>query len=159
MTPDEFTSRFAELRGPVARFLARRVEPGDVDDIAAEVFGVAWRKGASVTVGEELPWLYRIAGNFVANHRRTITRRSRFISSLAAPDNAPSAESIAIADVSLAEAWKTLPTTSREILALVAFDGLTVSESARALDISPNAASVRLNRARTQLKEALAAGA
>jgi DNA-directed RNA polymerase specialized sigma24 family protein len=41
-------------------------------------------------------------------------------------------------------------------LALTALDGLSVTETAMALDITANAVSVRLNRARNQLRVALA---
>lgn len=155
MSPEEFTERFAAFRAPIAAFLFRRVEADDVDDLAAETFDVAWRRGATVTVGEELPWLYRVAGNLVANHRRKNSRAQRFVASLFAPDSSPSAESIAVADIALAQAWERIPAPSREILSLIALDGLSVTEAAVSLDITPNAVSVRLSRARTQLRTAL----
>lgn len=156
MSPDDFTARFHELREPIAKFLYRRVDANDVDDLVSEVFGVAWRKGSAVTVGEELPWLYRVATNLVANHRRKNASATRLISSLLAPDTAPSAESLAVADISLAAAWAQLPVKSREVLALTALDGLSVSDAATALGITPNAVSVRLARARSQMRAALA---
>ena len=155
LSPEEFTQRFGEMRTPIAKFLYRRVEPDDVEDLSAQVFDIAWRKGGSVNVGEELPWLYRVATNLVANHRRKNARAQNFVARIVAPDTSPSAESIAVADIALADAWRLLPATSREILALTAFDGLSVSEAALALDITANAVSVRLNRARTQLRAAL----
>jgi RNA polymerase sigma factor (sigma-70 family) len=78
------------------------------------------------------------------------------LAAIVAPDTSPSAESIAVADIALAEAWRRLPATSRQILALTALDGLSVGETALALDITANAVSVRLNRARNQLRVALA---
>lgn len=151
MSPEEFSRRYEEFVAPISRFVARRVERGDVDDIVADVLSVAWRKHHTVTEGEELPWLYRIASNLVANHRRKTARNGRLIATLVVRDPAPSAESIAVADVSLATAWARLSPRYREVLALVAIDGLTVAETAVALGITPNAVSVRLNRARTQL--------
>jgi len=156
LSPDDFTERFAGLRVPIAKFLYRRVEVKDVDDLSAEVFEIAWRRGGAVMVGEELPWLYRVATNLVANHRRKNARAHNLLAAIVAPDTSPSAESIAVADIALAEAWGRLPTTSRQILALTALDGLTVAETALALDITANAVSVRLNRARNQLRAALA---
>jgi RNA polymerase sigma factor (sigma-70 family) len=78
------------------------------------------------------------------------------LAAIVAPDTSPSAESIAVADIALADAWGRLPVTSRQILALTALDGLSVAETALALDITVNAVSVRLNRARNQLRVALA---
>jgi RNA polymerase sigma-70 factor (ECF subfamily) len=156
LSPDDFTERFAGLRVPIAKFLYRRVEVKDVDDLSAEVFEIAWRKGGTVTIGEELPWLYRVATNLVANHRRKNARAQNLLATIVAPDTSPSAESIAVADIALADAWGRLPSTSRQILALTALDGLSVTETAMALDITANAVSVRLNRARNQLRVALA---
>jgi RNA polymerase sigma-70 factor (ECF subfamily) len=155
VSPDDFSTRFHQHRVPIAKFLYRRVDGNDVDDLASEVFGVAWRKGSTVTVGEELPWLYRVATNLVANHRRKNARAARLLASLFAPDTSPSAESLAVADISLASAWGELPPKSREVLALTAIDGLSVTEVAASLGITPNAVSVRLARARTQLRTAL----
>ena len=155
MSPDDFTARFHELRVPITKFLYRRVDANDVDDLVSDVFGVAWRKGSAVAVGEELPWLYRVATNLVANHRRKTARADRFLAALLAPDTAPSAESLAVADLSLAAAWSQLPVKSREILALTALDGLSVTDAAAALAITPNAVSVRLARARAQMRIAL----
>lgn len=155
MSPDEFSQRYTEFVAPISRFVARRVERSDVEDIVADVFSVAWRKHTMVTDGEELPWLYRIASNLVANHRRKSARSARLIATLVVRDPAPSAESIAIADMSLATAWALLNPRQREVLALTAIDGLTVTEAAIVLGVTPNAVSVRLNRARAQLREEL----
>jgi RNA polymerase sigma-70 factor (ECF subfamily) len=57
--------------------------------------------------------------------------------------------------MSLAAAWSQLSPSYREILALTAIDGLSVTEAALTLGITPNAVSVRLNRARTQLSSEL----
>lgn len=155
MTPEDYSTRFEAFRVPIAKFLFRRVDANDVDDLASEVFGIAWRRGSTVSPGDELPWLYRVANNLVANHRRKNATATRFLASVIAPDTAPSAESIAIVDISLADAWGRLPANSREVLALAALDGLSVTEIASMLDISSNAVSVRLSRARQQLREAL----
>ncbi len=155
MSPDDFSTRFHHHRVPITKFLYRRVDANDVDDLVSEVFGVAWRKGSTVTEGEELPWLYRVATNLVANYRRKNARAARLLASLFAPDTSPSAESLAVADISLAAAWSQLPPKSREVLALTAIDGLSVTEVAVALGVTPNAVSIRLARARTQLRDAL----
>jgi RNA polymerase sigma-70 factor (ECF subfamily) len=70
-------------------------------------------------------------------------------------DPAPSAETIAIADMSLAAAWEQLHPRYREVLALTAIDGLSVNEAAIVLGVTPNAVSVRLTRARARLAEEL----
>ncbi len=151
MTPEEFAERFREHQAAVARFMSRRVDRDDVDDLTADVFAIAWRKRSAVTGGEELPWLYRIAGFVVANHRRKRISALSVIGRLGPSDPAPSAESVALADTELAHAWSQLSVTERDIIALTALDGLAVAEAAATLGITPNAASIRLHRAKTKL--------
>ncbi len=155
MTPDEFSAIYREHQTPIAKFLARRVDFAEVEDLCSEVFEIAWARREQAALGFELPWLYRIAGFVVSNARRRTMSRNRFIASLSPADNAPSAESIAIADISLAQAWGKLAAGERAALALVAFEGLKVDEAATALGISANAASIRIHRARTKLAELL----
>jgi RNA polymerase sigma-70 factor (ECF subfamily) len=109
-----------------------------------------------VTSGEELPWLYRISANLVANHRRKQAASASFIAGLRPADSAPSSEDIVVADQSLAEAWKQLAARDREVLALAVLEDLPVSSIAGALGISPNAVSIRLHRAKKTLASLLA---
>jgi DNA-directed RNA polymerase specialized sigma24 family protein len=70
---------------------------------------------------------------------------------LAEPAAAPSAESIALADIELAEAWKKLNEKEREVLALWALDGLEPGEIAISLGLSTNAVNIRLSRAKKNI--------
>lgn len=156
VSPDDFAAIYTQHLGAVSRYLARRVDRDDVDDLAADVFAVAWRKRGSVTADEELPWLYRIASYLVANHRRRLAAKASMLGLLSMPDSAPSAESLVTADAELARAWSTLTPNDREVLALVVIDDLAVSDAAVALGISANAVSIRLHRAKKALAAALA---
>jgi RNA polymerase sigma-70 factor (ECF subfamily) len=151
----EFARVYTEHLPAISRYLARRVERDHVEDLAADVFALAWRKRDAVTAGEELPWLYRIAANLVANHRRKQAASASFIASLRPADSAPSAGDIVLADQQLAEAWKKLKARDREVLALSVFEDLPVSAIATVLGISANAVSIRLHKARRQLAELL----
>jgi RNA polymerase sigma-70 factor (ECF subfamily) len=153
---EAFAAVYSEHRGAVSRYLARRVARDDVDDLAADVFAVAWRKRGAVQPGEELPWLYRIAGYLVANHRRRLAARASLMGLLSVPDSAPSAESLVTADAELARAWAALSARDREVLALVVIDDLSVSDAAVTLGVSANAVSIRLHRAKKALAELLA---
>jgi RNA polymerase sigma-70 factor (ECF subfamily) len=73
------------------------------------------------------------------------------LATLAEPVAAPSAESIALADLELSQAWARLNEKEREALALWALDGLEPKEVAVALGISGNAANIRLSRAKKNL--------
>lgn len=156
VSADAFTAVYTEHLGAVSRYLARRVDRNDVDDLAADVFAVAWRKRDSVQPGEELPWLYRIASYLVANHRRRLAARASLLGLLTVPDSAPSAESLVTADAELARAWAALAARDREVLALVVLDDLAVSDAAVTLGISANAVSIRLHRAKKALADVLA---
>jgi len=151
----DFATVYREHLPAISRYLARRVERDAVEDLAADVFAVAWRKRDSVTAGEELPWLYRIAANLVANHRRKQAATASFITSLRPADSAPAADDIVIADQQLASAWKLLKARDREVLALAVFEDLPVTSIATALGVSANAVSIRLHRARKQLADHL----
>lgn len=153
----EFEAVYRRHLPAVSAYLARRVDRADVEDLAADVFAVAWRKRASVAEGEELPWLYRIASYLVANHRRRQAVRANALALFSAPDAAPAADAAFDGDPHLARAWRGLTGAQREVLALVVLDGLPVNEAAIALGVSPNAASIRLHRAKKALAEALSA--
>ena len=150
-TDDAFVRAYTQHLPAVSGYLYRRVERRFVEDLAADVFAIAWRRRASVTEGEELPWLYRIAGNVVANHRRRQTTGVSLIAALRPADSAPSAEDIVVADAALAGAWRELRPRDREILALALVEDLPIGDIAIALAISANATSIRLHRAKKKL--------
>ena len=156
MTPEHFVATYREHLPAISRYLGRRVDRDQVEDLAAMVFEVAWQKRDSVTLGQELPWLYKIASFQVSNFRRRQSSALKFLTLTLSPDNAPSAESLAVFDADLAAGWAKLSPSDRALLALVAFDGLGVGEAARALSISANAASAKLHRARAKLAKYLA---
>ena len=155
MSPEEFNAVFRALLPEVSKFLSRRVDPSDVEDIASDLFELAWAKRSQIPAGMELPWLYRSARYLISNHYRKSGGRARIFSTLQEPVAAPSAESIAMADLTLSHAWAKLSEKDQEVLALWSFEGLEVNQIAKVLEISENAANVRLSRARSNLKSQL----
>lgn len=151
MTAEEFGALFRAHISEVSRFLARRLPADQVDDLASDLFEIAWKKRSSIPQGLELPWLYKTARYLIANHRRKEAGRVAILATLAEPVAAPSAESIALADLELSQAWAKLQEKEREALALWALDGLEPKEIAVALGISNNAANIRLSRAKKNL--------
>ena len=155
MDQQEFVATFREYLTPLSKYLTRRVDRSDVEDLAADIFEIAWRKRASCPTGMELAWLYKIAGYVVANHRRKLNRRGL---SFAINDNdasAPSAEDLAIGTSSLSGAFASLSAADRQALGLIAFENLTVNQAAVALGVSANTASQRIKRARERLAKKL----
>ena len=154
--PDaQFERAYIQYLPAVSGYLVRRVPHQSVEDLAADVFAIAWRKRDSVAPGEELPWLYRIAANVVANHRRREASGSALLASLRPADPSPSAEDIVVADASLAAAWRRLRPAERELLALALVEELAPAELAVALGVSVNAATIRVHRAKKRLHELL----
>jgi RNA polymerase sigma-70 factor (ECF subfamily) len=156
MTPEQFNNVYRSQLAEISRFLARRVAPHEVEDLAADLFEIAWTKRDSIPQDLELPWLYKTARYLIANHRRKSQNRARIFSMLSAPEAAPSAESIALADAGLGSAWEKLSSADRELISLWSLEGLDAKEIAVVMEISPNAAAIRLTRAKEKLRVLLA---
>lgn len=161
--PDQRRHRFeavyAAYHGPVLGYLLRRTEnPDDAADVLADTFLTAWRRL------EDLPpepaarlWLYGVARRVLANHHRGQRRRSALADRLRA-DLARSYQPPEFSgDVAqIAQAFRRLPGTEREVLALSAWEGLDPGQIAIVLGCSRNAVRVRLHRARKRLARELA---
>ena len=146
MNSQEFTETFRQHLPRVSKYLAYRVHANDIEDLASKIFEIAWQKRESCPDGKELPWLYKISGFVVSNHRRKVTALT--LSLFDTDATAPSAEDLVIADLGIKQAWSQLTAKDRAVLALAAYEQLNPSEIALALGISNNAASIRLHRAR-----------
>ena len=145
--------------GPaVLGYLTRRTDPPhDGADLMAEVFIVAWRRLDSVPrePDQARAWLLGVARHQLANHRRGRIRRIRLADRLRQHllVNAPDPDDGPRPDVRAALA--TLSEDDRELLTLVTWEGLTPSQVATVLRLSPGAARKRLERARRRLRAEL----
>lgn len=139
----------------VMRYARRRTDQlADAEEIAAQTFVTAWRRINDVPAREErLYWLYGIARRVLANHRRALARRMRLQTRLRQRLSAPRHSSSAVPEVLLA--MERLSPTDQEILRLTAWEGLSHVEIGAVLGITPNAAAIRLHRARGRLRRAL----
>lgn len=155
MDQHEFVQLFRPLLPKVSSYLNRRVPAQEVEDLASKVFEIAWDKREKCPIGFELAWLYRICGNVVSNYRRKASASWRLVELFDSDGSAPSAEDLAIANLSMRAAFESLTSKDRQVLSLFAFDGLTVAEIGTALNLSPNAATQRLKRARAKLSAEL----
>ena len=136
----------------VHRYLARRHRGADVEDLAAEVFLIAWRRRAEIPAGSHLPWLYRTAWNVLANHRRKVVPMPT--GDLPdVPDDLDVADRV-IEDLALARAWSRLSGRDREVLRPAAWEGLDGRELAQALGVTVGGAGAALSRARRRLADA-----
>jgi RNA polymerase sigma-70 factor (ECF subfamily) len=151
----DFDALYVAHRDDVWRYFKRRT-PADHEDLVTEVFLVAWRRRDQVP-REPLPWLYGVARRVLANHRRADDRREALAAraaahaAVAAPDPA---EAVGLR-TDLARALAGLSDHDRELVLLVAWEGLTLAEAAAALGCRRGAAAVRLHRARRRLHTVL----
>lgn len=152
-TPEEaFRGLFSAHYGAVYAYCARRLGRDDAADAASDVFTVAWRRIRRVPAEPEtLPWLYGVARRTVANHRRGRVRRERLDAKAAAQADPPVGYQH---PETLEPVLARLRDDDREVLMLVAWEGLGPRALGRTLGCSPNAAAVRLHRARTRLSAA-----
>lgn len=151
MSHEKFEALFTQNADLVRRYIARRHVGDDVDDLAAEVFTIAWQRFSTIPAGHELPWLYRTAWNVLANaHRKVLPLLSA--DGVDAPE-ADIADTVIATDRLLA-CWATLAPREREILRLAAWEGLTGRELAATLGLSEGGASAALSRARMTLRTA-----
>ena len=141
----------------VYRYLRRRLTDAadphaDAEDLAAEVFVVAWRQERP---DADLPWLYAVARRVLANHRRR--RVDLPVSDVPDQEWADDPADLVTDDLVLAAAWRRLSARDREILRLVAWEGLNGADLAQALAIGTGGAGAALSRARARLAAELAA--
>ena len=136
----------------VLAYARRRAGAGEADDAVAETFLVAWRRLEEVP-DEARPWLFGVARRVLANQRRAAARRD----ALAGRVSGAAVEGLEIAqEAPVLRALATLAEGDREVLMLVAWEGLTSEEAGRVLGCSRTAAKVRVHRARGRLRARLA---
>ncbi|GAA4776811.1 RNA polymerase sigma factor [Streptomyces sanyensis] len=145
-----FTRLYTREYPRVHAFARRRTgDPGVAEDIAAEVFRIAWERelgGVETTPG----WLFVTARNLLGNHYRSSARLAELHGRIGEElGRAPaSAETSAVL-----ETLDRLPERHREILLLSYWDGLAAAEIGGLLDCRTSAVWVRLHRARKAFRE------
>lgn len=148
---EQFRRLFDACYAPLHAYVRRRITSADVDDIVSDVLTVAWRRLEDVPPGRELPWTYGVARRTLANHRRSSERRSRLLDRIASERAAAAPDD----NDAVIAALSRLRTDDQEILRLAAWEGLSAADIALVLSCSPNAASLRLSRARRRLRDEL----
>ncbi|WP_159945276.1 MULTISPECIES: RNA polymerase sigma factor [unclassified Nocardiopsis] len=152
----EFTRFFEQHYDDVHRYALRRLGPDVADDVAAETFGVAWRRYDRLPKEHPLPWLYGVARNVVRSRLRRDRRRGEVLSPDAAETagDADTTRQVEERDAAL-RALNRLSAGDRELVMLLAWEGLELAEAARVLGCSRATARVRLHRARRRIERFL----
>ena len=136
--------------GAVRAYARRRIDAAAADDTVAEVFATAWRRLDDVPE-EALPWLLGCARLVLAHQHRRVRRDTALLDRLKAGASGPSSDESGAVLAALA----TLSERDRELLLLIAWEGLEPAQAAEVLGCSRNALAVRLYRARKRLTVAL----
>lgn len=137
------------------RYLRRRADPQVVDDVFAETMLVVWRRFDDIP-DESLPWLHVTARNCLRNAERAARRQWRVAERITAVDP-PRETTDAAGDDDprsdlLHAALARLSRTDAEVLRLWAWEDLSAPEIATVMNISVNAATIRLHRAKKKLR-------
>jgi RNA polymerase sigma factor (sigma-70 family) len=159
---ERFRSLHRDAYADLLRFAERRVPVDEAEDVVSTVFLTAWRRLDDVPA-DARPWLFAVARNTMANRARGWSRRraldvrlgAGFDPAGRAGATGPGEDAGAAARIDLERAWRTLSAADREVLALVAFDGLTAEQAATVLGCRRSAFAMRLGRARARLQAAL----
>jgi RNA polymerase sigma-70 factor (ECF subfamily) len=142
-------SLFNAHAAAVRAYARRRVDTAAADDVVSEVFVIAWRRLDDVP-NQALPWLLGCARRVLAHQQRRTRRDVALIHRLEADAGTGGA-----VDGALARALAELRDRDRELLLLIAWEGLEPAEAAEVLGCSRNALAVRLHRARKRFAAAL----
>ncbi|HET9139435.1 RNA polymerase sigma factor [Actinophytocola sp.] len=163
--PERFAAIFDRHAAAVQRYLARRLGRQVADDLVADTFLTAFRQRHRYARDrpDARPWLYGIATNLARQHQRAEIRRYRLRASLA-PDPDLPGHADRVADQVTAQATHRrvafaltqLNPGDREVLLLIAWEGLSYDETAQALDLPIGTVRSRLSRAHQHVRAALA---
>ena len=129
----------------------------DAADLLAETFLQVWRRHQALPedYARQRMWLFTVAANVLANHRRSGRRKSAVADRLreqmsATPQQPDLGDQVAVRDAVLH-----LRDAHRELIMLIHWDGFSVVEAAEVLGLNPSTARGRYAAARMALREAL----
>ncbi|GLW11221.1 siderophore-interacting protein [Microtetraspora sp. NBRC 13810] len=155
MTDDaqRFTTMYDECRNRVWAYAVSQAGRQVADEVVSETFAIAWRRFDDVP-DPALPWLLVVARNVLRDNIRAEIRRESLADELRAWTEEDHAERVA-ERLAVLNAMASLTQDEREILILVAWQGLSRRDAARVVGCSTAAFRVRLHRARRRLAEAM----
>jgi RNA polymerase sigma-70 factor (ECF subfamily) len=161
---DAFVQVVRRHAGALSAYLVRRVGRDAAEDLLGDVWVAAFVSRASYnrSFAGARPWLFGIARNTLRAHWRNALGEELMSEMAELPvvlNPWPELDERIDADAvvrrrftSLRRALVGLPSNEREVLLLVAWERLSVAETARALGIPAGTARYRLHRARLALR-------
>ena len=155
MIDAEARGAWAELESRLRPYIARRVAPGDVDDLVQEVFMRIHRGLDGLEDGDRFgPWVYRIAANVLTDHHRRQARRRQHACASAAGAAADDGDELLQQglEMCMAHFIARLPPRYREAISLTELEGVTQSRAAAMVGITLSGMKSRVQRGRAQLR-------
>lgn len=154
----EFTALYADNHRRVHAYAVARAGTSLAEEVVADTFLVAWRRFGQMPRGAALPWLLGVARNVIRERCRDEVRQRAVAEEMLTwvadiPDVAEDVAERAAVLTALAG----LSENDREVLTLIAWDGLSPRAAARVVNCSTPTFLVRLHRARARLTRAVAA--
>ncbi|MBA3690584.1 MAG: sigma-70 family RNA polymerase sigma factor [Actinobacteria bacterium] len=148
-----FETLFLDHADAVLAYAARRSDPDTAQEVVADTFVVAWRRMAAVP-DPALPWLLGVARRVLANQQRSARRAQALTLRLVREPRHRTDEPTDEVDgrLSAQAALQLLPPREREVLELLAWEGLSTAEAAEVLECSQRLLAVRVHRARRRLR-------
>ncbi|MBN6051293.1 RNA polymerase sigma factor [Nonomuraea sp. RK-328] len=163
--PERFSLLYDRYVAQIHHYVAGRLGTQTADDLTAEIFLAAFhdRAGFDPERGQVRGWLYGIATNVVAAHRRRELRRLEVLRGIPGDrgivtgheDQVTGQVAAAGMRGPLAAALAALPDADRDVLLLAALAELGYEEIGQALGIPTGTVGSRLNRVRKKLRAAL----
>lgn len=153
-----FEALFREQSRLVAAYLLSRADRDLAYDALARTFEVAWRRLEDVPA-DPFPWLLGVARRVLSELRRAQGRREalveRFVGQEADLGRTADVAELSVERLAALHALRSLSAADREVLLLVAWEGLTQAQAAGVLGCSRGAFALRLHRARARLRAQL----
>jgi RNA polymerase sigma factor (sigma-70 family) len=167
-TVDDVAGWFDRHAASLAGYANRRVGSSTAKDVVADTFRIALEQRSAFDPrrGDERAWLYGIATNLIRRHWRTEERRLRTQTRSLAADTRQVDPLLDLVDAvdarrsydRVVEAVIRLDPDDRDLLVLVAWEGMTSAEAAAVLGVPPGTVRSRLHRIRTRLADARTEG-
>ena len=164
---DAFGILFRRHVRPITGYATRRCDNADdVADMVSDTFMIALDAAGRYIPQTDtaLPWLFGIARRVHTRQRRRAKSFVRLVSkntnaqirySAGETDAIESAIDAQRAGTEMFRAMQQLSAGEREVLELVALHGMSPGEAAIVLDLTPNAARLKLSRARKNMQRML----
>lgn len=161
--PERFETVFGRHHRRIWTYLARRNGKEAADELTGDVFVAAFAQRArfDASRGTVVAWLYGIAANLTrARFRREARayKALRRVEAHGAIEPSPIDEAVAALDhahdlTRVRAALAALPDPDRELILLVAWEGLSYAEAAEVVGLAIGTVRSRLSRARQRLRE------